>query len=175
MTDELIKEAKKGNKKAFEKLVLYYQQDLYKIARARLNNIDDICDAIQETIMAAYKSIKKMHDASKFKFWLIRVLINKCNDIYRNNKKHNNVSYDYLDADKFLSNSNDLETNIEFLNLLKKLDIEEKTILILYYLDNYTTREIAQILKLNANTVKSKLSRTRKKLEKDLKEVYKYE
>lgn len=175
MPEQLIKEAKNGNKEAFEKLILYYQQDLYKIARARLNNIEDICDAIQETILSAYKSIKKMKNPSKFKFWLIRVLINKCNDVYRINHKHPDISFDSLDANTLLCYSTDLETNIEFFNLLKNLTVEERTIIILYYMDNYSSKEIAHILKLNNNTVKSKLSRIRKKLEKDLKEVYEYE
>lgn len=175
MIEELIKKAKKGDNKAFEKLILYYHLDLFRIARTRLNQIDDICDAVQETILYAYKSIHNLKNISKFKTWLIKILINKCNDIYIVHKKSNSISYETIDIEKSIYQSAELNSNLEFDNLLNVLNNEEKTIIILYYAEGYNTNEISKILKLNTNTVRSKLLRAKKKLEKDLKEVYKYE
>ena len=50
MLDKLVAKARKGDKSAFNELILYYQNDMYRIARSRLNCEDDICDAIQETV-----------------------------------------------------------------------------------------------------------------------------
>ena len=53
MINELIKEAKKGDTNAFEKIILYYKNDLFKIAKTRLSNIEDIEDAVQDALKKA--------------------------------------------------------------------------------------------------------------------------
>ena len=85
--EELIQKAKTGDKEAFTTIMLSLEKDLYKIAKTRLKNDDDIYDAIQETIIEAFKSIKKLKNTEAFKTWIIRILINKTNDIFRR-KKH---------------------------------------------------------------------------------------
>ena len=89
MIDELIKQAQKGNSNAFEEIILGYKNILYKIAKTRLSNIDDIEDAVQETIISAYQSIYKLRDTTKFKSWIITILINKCNRINKKKRKSN--------------------------------------------------------------------------------------
>ena len=81
--EELIEKAKKGDRDAFTKLIMDVENDLYKIAKTRITNEADIEDAIQETMIESYKSIKKLREPKKFKRWLITILINKCNRIYR--------------------------------------------------------------------------------------------
>lgn len=130
MLDKLVEKAKKGDKAAFNELILYYQNDMYRIARSRLNCEDDICDAIQETILSAYQSIHKLIKIKSFKSWLIKILINHCNKIYKVNK---NETYIYTEND--LDSSYSLDSNIEFINLMNSLSREERTICILYYQD----------------------------------------
>ena len=84
--EELIQKAKNGDKEAFTTIMLSLEKDLYKIAKTRLKNDDDIYDAIQETIIEAFKSIKKLKNTEAFKTWIIRILINKTNDIFRRKK-----------------------------------------------------------------------------------------
>ena len=57
--EELVVKAKKGDKEAFTQIVLILKEDLYKIAKTRITNEADIEDAIQETMIEAYKSIKR--------------------------------------------------------------------------------------------------------------------
>ena len=80
--DELILMAQAGDEEAFANMILYIKDDLYKIAKTRIANETDIEDAIQETMIETYKSIKKLNDPNKFKKWVIKILINKCNRIY---------------------------------------------------------------------------------------------
>lgn len=166
MTNKLVKMAKNGNKEAFNQLIINYQNDLYRIAKSRLYNEDDVCDAIQDTILSAYQSIDKLVKTSSFKAWLIKILINNCNKIYQTNK--NSTS---LFTENDLSLSYGLESNLEFLNLMNSLSIDERTIFILYYQDGYSTKEISKILDINHNTVRSKMLRAKSKLENILKEV----
>ena len=86
--DELILMAQAGDEDAFTKMILYIKDDLYKIAKTRIANETDIEDAIQETMIETYKSIKKLNDPNKFKKWVIKILINKCNRIYRRKYKN---------------------------------------------------------------------------------------
>ena len=81
--EELILLAQSGDEEAFTNMILYIKDDLYKIAKSRIANETDIEDAIQETMIETYKSIKKLNDPNKFKKWVIKILINKCNRIYR--------------------------------------------------------------------------------------------
>ena len=85
--DELILMAQAGDEEAFTNMILYIKDDLYKIAKTRIANETDIEDAIQETMIETYKSIKKLNDPNKFKKWVIKILINKCNRIYRKNNR----------------------------------------------------------------------------------------
>ena len=98
--DELIEKAKKGDKESFTKLILEIKDDLYKIARSRIYIETDIDDAVQETMIEAFKSMKKLKDNSKFKKWIIKILINKCNRIYRRKYKKD-VSIDECNLENF--------------------------------------------------------------------------
>ena len=59
--EELVKKAQKGNKEAFTELIYEIRHDLYKIARCRLSCEDDIEDTVQETMIEAFKNIKKLN------------------------------------------------------------------------------------------------------------------
>lgn len=171
MTNELIKRAKKGDKTAFSEIILYYHNDLYKIARTRLSQSADIEDAVQETIITAYEAIHKLKNPSKFKPWLVTILINQCNRIYNEQTKARNVASEYELNENYTKNSQD-SINLEFNALMDLLNPDERTILVLYYSEGYKTKEIAKILDMNESTVRNKMSKARRKIEINLKEEY---
>lgn len=165
MKDKLVKKAQNGNKEAFNKLILMYKDDLYRIARARIGNCqDDICDIVQETIMVAYSSIKNLKKKSSFKSWLFTILSNNCNDFFRKKYSVENISYESIEGENYLTISPVMESKIEFDSLMEILTEEERTIILLYYEYGYDSNEIAKILNINANTVRSKLFRARNKI-----------
>ena len=162
--EELVKRAKNNDEEAFDEIILSIEKEMYLIAKARLNSDDDIADAMQEAILSCYKNIHKLRDNSLFKSWAIRILINKCNDIYKR-RKRNIVSIE-KDNIEIEDKTND-ESNLSFYILIRSLNEEEKTILTLYYYFKYTTKEISKILKINENTIKSKIIRAKNKLKKE--------
>ena len=89
--EELIKKAQKGDTEDFTQIVLELENELYKIAKTRLTNESDIQDAIQETMIETFKSIKKLRDQKKLKKGLIKILINKCNRIYKKKYKKSEI------------------------------------------------------------------------------------
>lgn len=171
MLEELIKRAKKGDKNAFGTIFKTYQKELYKIAKTRLNSIEDIEDVVQETIFSAYNSIHKLKNPSKIKSWLITILINKCNDYYKKNKNIT-VSFENTEADRYIPYSSQINSTIEFDNLMCLLNKDERTILVLYYSEGYNSREISEILNINNSTVRSIMQRAKKKIEKSIKEDF---
>ena len=168
---ELVLKAKKGDKAAFTELILQLEDDLYKIARTRLNNQEDIFDAIQETMISAYKSIGKLKKVEFFKTWIIKILINKCNDVYKN--IHIVELDETVIGKEDINNSiNNLEDNLNFEYIMKILNYDERITMTLYYLEEYTTKEIGELLKTNENTIKTRIRRAKEKIKDNLKEVH---
>ena len=165
--EELIRQAKCGNEKAFIDLIDSIKIDLYKIARTRLTVDDDIDDAVQETMIEAFNSLKKLRNNNLFKKWIIKILINKCNKVYK--KRMNNISYEELDAEKFVGNNftEHVISDLEFDDMLKTLNYDEKIAVVLYYLEDYTTKDISKILKTSENTIKSRLRRAKVKMKEN--------
>ncbi len=171
MLNELLKELKNGSDNAFEKIVEIYEQRLLLIAKSRLKDVSLASDAVQETFIELYINSKKIKSCEKLNSWLVVVLINKCNKIMRRSYKPD-VSYDLLEEKKPLYQE-DLELqkvigNIDFLNIIDFLSVEERTIITMYFLEEYKIKEIAEVLNLNINTVKSKILRIKEKIEKKL-------
>ena len=165
--DELILMAQAGDEEAFANMILYIKDDLYKIAKTRIANETDIEDAIQETMIETYKSIKKLNDPNKFKKWVIKILINKCNRIYRRKYK-TDISIDEYNVETLkFNNIIDVENKLNFYDIIKILNYEERLIIILYYMEDYSVKEIKNILKMNENTINTHLYRARQKIKKN--------
>lgn len=168
--ENLIIKAKNGDIDAYTQLILNIKNDLYKIAKTRIINEDDIDDAIQETMIQSYKYIKSLKDPLKFKSWIITILINNCNKIYRKrqNCKELNEEYDieayYQNYKNEYSDFTQLEDSLNFYSMLNELRYEEKIIIILYYQENFTLKEISKILHVKENTIKTRLTRAKKKI-----------
>lgn len=153
----LIKRAKRHDNDAFVELMESQKQTMYKVARSYLKSDDDIADAIQETILACYEKLNSLENEQFFKTWLIRILINNCINILNAGRRE----YPAEQLPEQGGNCMSLE-NYEFYELLNSLDEKYRTILILYYVEGFKIREIAQILDMDESTVKTRLSRGRK-------------
>lgn len=165
---ELVELAKAGNQEAFSKLIEEIKFKLYKTGISILKNDEDTCDAIQETLINAYKSINTLKNNQYFSTWIIRILINKCYDIIRKNKK-----VVYLDEKMQLEQDTYYEIysqESELEAILNKIDKDLKMVTVLYYYDDLSVSEISEMLNIPEGTVKSRLSRARNKLYTILKE-----
>ena len=81
--ENLVKKAKAGDSGAFAQLIRMNTQSMYKVAWAYLKNDEDVADAIQETILKCYEKLSTLKKDSYFKTWMIRILINNCNEMLR--------------------------------------------------------------------------------------------
>ena len=165
---KLVELAKKGNQEAFLKLIEEVKLKLYKTGISILKNDEDTCDAIQETLINAYKSLNTIKNNEYFSTWNMKILINKCYDIIRKNKKIINIDEKIkLEQDMYYemySQESELEV------VLNKIDKDLKMVTVLYYYDDLSVREISEVLNIPEGTVKTRLSRARSKIYAILKE-----
>ena len=121
-------------------------------------------------MIETFKSIKKLRDQKKLKKWLIKILINKCNRIYKKKYKKD-ISIDEYNLENYiiLNDYKNIEDDLDFYRLIKILKYEERIIIILYYMEQYTVSEIKTILGINENTIRTHLFRARQKIKDNYK------
>ena len=162
----LLEQALNGDKKAYVTLIDCIRTDLFRIAKIKLDNLEDATDAVHETILKSFIHLNQLRHKEFFKTWIIKILINECNNIYRSNKKQQKI-FDILLNHNLIYYKNEIETtddDLDFDILLKQLNKDEKLVAILYYSNHFNTTEIAHILNVNVNTIKSRLLRAKEKI-----------
>ena len=167
--DELImevKRAKRGDKEAFCNLIRLNKVAVYRVAKAILNKEEDIEDAVSEAVLKAYKNIKTLRDESFFKTWLIRIVINESNNLYKKRAKEIAVDKEHFKDIQVNDNYKDLS----LYNAINSLDDDLRITTILFYFEDMKYKDIAKLLNVREGTIKSRLSRAKEKLYNILKE-----
>ena len=155
-------------KEEFIELINKNKLKLYKTAISILKNDEDANDAIQETLYKAYKNIETLREERYFTTWTIRILINKCYDIIKENKKVVYVDDKITENTQSYYDTYKIESSLE--RILNKLDDDLRKVIVLYYYDDLSVVEISNILLIPEGTVKSRLARARNKIFKLIKE-----
>ncbi len=162
----LVKQAQHRNPEAFIRLMEENRQAMQRVAFGFFRNEEDVADAIQDTILDAWEGIGGLKKPDYFKTWLIRILINNCNKIFNHNKKSCSAS-ELPEIEKEEAGN----SYVEFRELLLALPAESRLIFQLYYGEQYTTREISDILHMKESTVKSRLHRGKELLRTQLQDA----
>ena len=185
--EELVKEAKKGNKEAFGKLFELTNQRAYYTALKITNNPKDAEDMVQEAYIKAFSSITSLKDDSRFEKWLNKIVANKCRDL---SKKHKpDLFSDYESGQSDVSFEDSIENSdasfhpdevtdkkaIEkiVMDCIDKLPSEQKDCILMYYYDELSVSEIANKLSIPEGTVKSRLFKARSSLKKQFQDIEK--
>jgi RNA polymerase sigma factor (sigma-70 family) len=174
----LVEESRKGNVEAFEELIKDYKKTAYNIALRIMRNVEDAEDASQEALIKIFKNISSFNMESTFKVWMYRIIVNTCIDF----KRRKNISTVSIDETMDLGSGREVQReisdesynpdaliernyNTQLVNdAINALEDDFKTIIILRDIKGFTYDEISQILSCNLGTVKSRLSRARKRL-----------
>lgn len=149
--------------KQAEQIIRLHADMIYRIALHNLKNTADAEDIFQDVCLALLTKNAPLFDDVHIKNWLIRVTINKCKNF---RKSHWQSKTEALD----LSRENPNKTQNLIPELVYSLPQKYRNIIYLYYYEEYTIAEIAEILGENKNTINSKLQRARKKLKEILEE-----
>lgn len=171
-----------GKKKKFEKEAMIYLDSLYNLSLSLTRNPNDAKDLVQETYYKAYKFYYQFQEGTSLKAWLFKILKNTFINLYRKKvKEPEKVDYEKVEPFISLLQDNDGDiTNIEenillnkFLSddvtsALNKLPDDFKTVVLLSDLEGFSYKEIAEIMDCPIGTVRSRLSRGRRMLQKIL-------
>lgn len=149
-----VQRAIKGDKDAFKELIKDNKTYLFKMAYLHTKYEEDAKDIFQETVMRAYRGIKKLKNPENFKTWITRILINTANSYL------STVGMVDLDENVDLKVENryiskvDSEVKIDLYNAIDTLEEKYKNIIILRYYYDLKIDNIGEILEMNPNTVK---------------------
>lgn len=146
--------------KEFKTAYNNYGEMLYRIAYVYLANRDDVEDVLQDVFVSFLQNLSKFKSEEHKKAWLIRTTQNKSVNLLKASSRKNmnieDIQLQSLEAD------NDL--HIDILKQIISLDEKYKTVVILYYYNDYSVSEISQILKISKSAVKMRLKRSRELL-----------
>ncbi len=150
---------------SLERAIENYSNMLYKICFLMLKNEQDTKDVLQETFLAYMTKRPHFHSEEHKKAWLIKVSQNKCREFLRFHKTHAGIPLDEVDESIRITNGLDMEEK-EKLDLIWNLNSKLKIVVILYYVEGYSVKEISTILKISEHAVKKRLQRARETLTK---------
>lgn len=180
---ELIRRAKNGEKSAFEEIISLYEKKVFSTIYYMVKNEHEVEDIAQEVFVKIYKNLKNFKEESSLYTWIYRITINVCIDEIK--KKKNVV---YID-EKLQTDEGELEFQLEdeskgpdelaedeelkrkLTECIRKLPVDQSTMIILRDIKGFTYMEIAEMTKTNLGTVKSKINRARASLKRILEET----
>lgn len=177
MTEELsilINQAMTGDKTAFSKLVWRYKDHIVNIAFGIVGTTQDAEDIAQEAFLKAYLSISRITNANAFYRWLVKITVNLSIDKKRaDNLRRVQPLGDALPLSNVGQSPEAVTEKREqqqmVLSALKRLTIEQRTVLVLREFQELSYEEIAQILDIPLGTVKSRINTARVRLREILK------
>ena len=187
LTQEVIK-LKNGDGKAFENIYNMTNQASYFTVYEIVKNEDDVYDVLQESYITLLDKINTLENPEAFTTWFNRILANKSKNYLRSQHleryrdayfedEEDNEEKSLLDFaedkdEEFIPESSMENTELrkEVMKMIENLSDEKRAVVILFYYNNLTTRDIAESLGVNENTVKSRLVQAKKDLAKAVKE-----
>src|SRR5260221_358936 len=174
---ELVRRAQGEDKEAFEELIRRHQHRVFAVASGILRKREDVEDIAQQVFVKAYFSLKRFDQRAAFSTWLYKITVNECWDLLRK-KKVRPLVYEsdlseeqarqVITSERLERGAQDVSDKLkaqqQVERLLRGLDERDRMMLILKEVEGFAIEEIAEILDLNANTVKVRLFRARRRI-----------
>lgn len=169
-------------RRKFEEEAMVHADGLYRTALRMTRNPDDAADLVQEALVKAYRFWDRYEEGSNARAWLYKIMTNIFINNYRSKSRApQTVAYEDIDDNFLYGQLADIRPSgnpeQQFFNKVFDTDVKKaidelpddfRTVVILSFLDGFSYQEIADIAGLNIGTVKSRLHRGRKLLQKSL-------
>jgi len=159
-------------------IVDLHSDDLFALACTLLHSRADAEDAVQETLLGAFRGIGKFQGRSSLRTWLTRILVNQVWKIRRRRTSHRAEGFDEqadgetppVERSAQQDSSTQVERKLDVQSMLNTLSPEHREILVLRELQGFSYEEIAETLKIPPGTVESRLFRARQQLKAKFKD-----
>lgn len=166
-----VEEARRGDRRAFSRLVEAYQRPVFNLTYRMLGNVEEAEDAAQEAFLRAYTRLGQYDPDQKFSTWLFSIANHHCIDRLRKRR----VTHVSIDDNPVLQNLEgddprperkalDKEERLEVQAMLEQLAPEYRTPLVLRYWEDMSYEEIAETMDVSVAAIKSRLFRARQQL-----------
>ena len=169
-TEQLpVPQARAGNAAAWDTLFRRYQLPLYVYVYELVRDEQAGLDIVQETFISAVRHIGSLREDDKFGGWLFGIAHQKCLQRWRKQARHEQALEEFAAApEEFAEGPDELfirrEQEIEFMELLKRLPLPQRSVLLLHFIEDFSLEEIASITSAAVGTVKSRLHYAKKAL-----------
>jgi RNA polymerase sigma factor (sigma-70 family) len=173
---ELVALAHAGDRQAFGQLIERYSQMVKRIALGMIAHEETARELVQETFLQAYLSLEHLRDNTRFKSWLYGIALNVCRSYIRE-QKSDTLSLESLAGGMrcTIPNLNELlidpQTLVEqrelhqvLLDAVQSLSLKERTVTLLFYYEQLSLQEIAELTSVSVVAIKGRLHRARKQL-----------
>ena len=175
LDSKILISAQKGDLKAFDALINFYQTAIYNHLYRLSGNKDDAADLTQETFIKLYKTRERIKPDDNFRSYLYKIATNTAYDWLKKKKRHpedliidnEDQNFETIEAKQSYYKIEDLDL-IGLEMALSKIKPVYKSLLLLYYQQGFTYEEISAITGQPLNTVKINLHRAKKVLLKNI-------
>jgi RNA polymerase sigma-70 factor (ECF subfamily) len=158
----LVEQAQKGDKAAFQQLVLTYDQQIYGLIRRYISDRDLANDVYQEVFMSAYKNIQSFSFQSEFSTWLYRIAVNASLSQIRKDKRYKHEPFQEMSIHSNAKEHSTLITDV--FELAKTLPEKQRLVFFMRFQNDLKLSEIAEAMSVDLGTVKGYLFRALKKI-----------
>jgi len=177
----LILEVQKGNKQAFDSLVLKYQYKVFKLVARYISDPSEVLDVTQEAFIKAYKSLDNFRGDSSFYTWLYRIAVNTAkNHLISRGRRVPESDFELSEIEQFISKKDVKEYSTPertlmydemehmLFDIIDDLPSDLRTAIMLREMEGLTYEEIAEIMGCPVGTVRSRIFRAREAIEKKI-------
>ncbi len=154
----------------FQREAMQLEKLMYHVSWSILRNNDDCADAVQEALTRAWQKKHTLRSMDRFKPWLMRILVNQCNDMLRRQKRRS-----FFPLDEAAASVAAPEEPLELMEAIGQLKPEWRVAIVLHYMEGCTVQEISAMTGTPTGTVKARLSAARKRLGRLLNEEWEEE
>jgi len=163
---DILKKASAGDMNSFELIYKETSGFVYNVALRVLNNSEDAEEVTQEVFLTVYHKLKDFRFESSLKTWIYRITVNRAINLAKKRSRDKVIKTEYENESKIQAapDKGKEERSGVVDTLLRSVDPDQRACLVLRDIEGLSYKEISDTLKVNINTVRSRLNRAREKL-----------
>ena len=153
----------------YEQILTAYLDTMYRVALSGCRNPADAEDVVQNTFIKLWERQESFEDSEHARKWLIRVAVNECHSLWRTPWMKKTAYLEDVKKEPSFS----MKEHSELYYAVLELPVKYRQVVHLYYFEEYSVKEIAELVNLSETAVQTRLQRARQKLKETLKGAWK--